>query len=97
MYRQTVQFIQLIHLKSKLRISGLKEKIQNLENRLEYLENKLNSTSLYSEHFLKRSFTILGHYWVAALIISIPMIIFMMIGLSIIARIFLPEIQDYGW
>lgn len=75
----------------------MEQKIQNLEERLENIEKKLNSTSLHSEHFLKRSFTILGHYWVAALIISIPMIIFIVIGFSFIASIFLPEVQDYGW
>ena len=75
----------------------MEQKVQELEERLQKMEKKLNSTSLHSEHFLKRSFTILGHYWVAAVIISIPFMVILMVGFSIITSLFLPEIQDYGW
>jgi len=56
--------------------------IQSLENRIIKLEDKINSidisrsplpdTALLDTNFLKRAFAIWGHYFVAQLVIAIP-------------------------
>lgn len=56
--------------------------IQSLENRIIKLEDKINSidisrsplpdSTLFDNNFLKRAFAIWGHYFVAQLIIAIP-------------------------
>ena len=73
------------------------QKIEEIEIRLQKLEKKIQSTSLLSDYLFKRSFAVLGHYWFAAIIISIPLIVLMVTLISLIASFFLPEVQDYGW
>ena len=45
-------------------------RIATLEKKIAYLEGKLPRTSLLDGNFLKRAFTIWGHYFVANLIIG---------------------------
>jgi hypothetical protein len=54
------------------------DRIESLEYRIKKLENDilmgthLPATSLLSDSFLRRAFTVFGHYFVASLIIAIP-------------------------
>jgi hypothetical protein len=46
-----------------------------LEQRVAYLERRLQQSNLYSESFLTRAFTVWGHYFVAHLLIFVPLFI----------------------
>lgn len=63
------------------------QEIQSLRARLEHLEDArashdLPETMLLNKSFLKRAFAVLGHYFVASLIITIP--IYVLIFLIVI-------------
>ncbi|KPL20365.1 MAG: hypothetical protein AMJ93_12095 [Anaerolineae bacterium SM23_84] len=53
---------------------ALEEHIAHLEERIAYLEGQLPNTKLLSPNFLTRAFTVWAHYFVANLIIAIPII-----------------------
>ena len=59
-------------------VQKLEERIQILEKNSAFSEN-LPKTSLLSNSFLKRSFAVLGHYFVSSLIIIIPLYILMIL------------------
>ena len=64
-------------------IARLNQEIETLKTKIEMLERRptqshLPDTSLVSDSFLTRAFTVWGHYFVAQLIISIP---FFLLGL----------------
>ena len=76
------------------RISQMQTQIKVLEERVVSMERKqhmqpdLPQTNLLSGSFLTRAFAVLGHYLVAALIITIPIyviifIAFLIIGISL--------------
>ena len=56
-------------------LSEANEEIVRLQDRIHSLESRTTSlpkTMLLDESFLKRAFAVLGHYFVASLIIAIP-------------------------
>lgn len=62
------------------------DRIESLEYRIKKLETDvlmgtyLPATSLLSDSFLRRAFTVFGHYFIANLIIAIPIWIIMLIA-----------------
>jgi len=70
-------------------LDGVLASIQSLQNRIMELERnsgavRIPQTSLLSDSFLKRAFTIWGHNFVVSMIIAIPIwfVIFMVIILA---------------
>lgn len=68
-------------------LSKAREEIEAMRPRIDSLEARtthLPKTLLLDESFLKRAFAVLGHYMVAALIISIPFyLLFFVIMLAV--------------
>ena len=68
-------------------IKVLEERVVSMERR-QAMQPDLPQTALLSGNFLSRAFAVLGHYMVAALIVTIPIyviifIVFLMIGFSL--------------
>jgi hypothetical protein len=59
-------------------ISHLQEQLDSQKLALEAVNKRLPETNLISPNFLKRAFTVWGHYVVAGFLISIP---FMCLGI----------------
>ena len=56
--------------------SLLKRQLSDQQTNMSVVRNELPNTSLLSPSFLKRAFTVWGHYVVAQLIIVVPIYIF---------------------
>lgn len=65
--------------------------LDETQQRLSDLEYQLPDSLIISPNFLKRSFTVLGHYFVANLIIALPIIC-----VSITVMILLTSIGGFG-
>jgi len=64
--------------KAMVEIETLKSEVNRLKSSSD-LEQRLPRTNLLSHSFLTRAFTVLGHYFVASLIIVIPIYILIFI------------------
>jgi hypothetical protein len=53
-------------------IKTLQNSLHLLEQKMQKLEENIPQTWLLSDSFLKRAFAVVGHYFVASLIIAIP-------------------------
>lgn len=71
-------------------LDGVLAEIKSLQNRITVLENQsataghIPQTALLSESFLKRSFTIWGHNFVAGIIIALPIWLVVMVVLLLL-------------
>jgi hypothetical protein len=57
-----------------MKIEALEEQIMAQSEEIEALRERIPNTNLISPNFLKRAFTVYGHYVAAGFIIAIPFI-----------------------
>lgn len=58
----------------EIELERLREALQDTLERLSELENKIPDSSIISPKLLSRAFTVWGHYFVAQLILALPII-----------------------
>ena len=77
--------LALLQLENKIEL--LEAQVQQQADEISSLTDRLPDTNLISPNFLKRAFTVWGHYVVAGFIIAVPFICLMMMFLVFAAVI----------